>query len=201
MMGKRVTMRFRLRMTGPWTVAFALLLASIASHPDFTPAEEKSTIDLIVPSSPGGGRDLYSRLLARYMPKYLPGKPTILVKNMPGAAGNIALNYLYARAKQDGFTFGHGTTAMYRNPYLDVPSLKYKLDKFQYIGVLPENPYLLVVRANHPAKTFQDLFKLKKPVFFGIQAAGTGDTMELIGLVLKAMGANLKLVPGYRGST
>ena len=72
------------------------------------------TLDVFVPSSPGGSRDVYARIMARHMPKYLPGKPTMIVKNMPGAGGDIMLNYLYHRAKKDGSAIATATNAMYR---------------------------------------------------------------------------------------
>ncbi len=92
------------------------------------------TLDLFVPSSPGGSRDVYARIMARYMPKYLPGKPTIIVKNMPGAGGDIMLNYLYHRAKRDGSVFATATNAMYRAQRLGIGSARYDLRKFNFLA-------------------------------------------------------------------
>ena len=67
-----------------------------------------------MPSPSGGSRDVYTSVVARQIGKYLPGNPTVIVKNMPGAGGDIMLNFLYHRAKKDGSVFATGTNAMYR---------------------------------------------------------------------------------------
>src|SRR5688572_30261272 len=71
------------------------------------------TIRIVIGSSTGGGYDLWARVLARYYGKYIPGNPTILVQNMPGAASIVATNYLYNVAKPDGLTLGALLPAIY----------------------------------------------------------------------------------------
>ena len=68
------------------------------------PFYEGKTLRLIVGTSPGGGYDTYARAIARHMAKHIPGKPTIIVQNMPGAGSMIAANYLYNVAKPNGLT-------------------------------------------------------------------------------------------------
>ena len=65
------------------------------------------TIRVVVATTPGGGFDAYSRMLARHMGKYIPGHPTFVVENMPGAAFLIGTNFLYRQAKPDGLTLGN----------------------------------------------------------------------------------------------
>lgn len=74
------------------------------------------TIRLIVATTPGGGFDAYSRMLTRHMGKHIPGNPTFLVENMPGAAFMIGTNYLYKQAKPDGLTLGNwiGTLVLHQ---------------------------------------------------------------------------------------
>lgn len=164
------------------------------------PAANAESVDVFVPSAPGGSRDVYARFMARTMPKYLPGKPTLIVKNMPGAGGDIMLNYLYHRAKKDGSAIATATNAMYRAQRLDIGSARYDLRKFNFIGAMPESPYFIVIRGNHPIKSFKDLLESKKPVFYGSETeTGVGST-EMVGHALKTMGVNLKFVSGYRGS-
>lgn len=179
----------------------ALAVFSFAWHGEKALAAEGKTMELLVPSSPGGSRDVYARIVAQYMPRYLPGNPSIIVKNMPGAGGEIMLNYLYRRAKRDGSVFATGTNAMYRANRLGMSSTQYDLEKFNFIGAMPESPYLLVIRANHPVKTYKDLLETRKPVHFGMSAETGGGTVELVGHTLKnVLGANLNFVSGYRGS-
>ena len=85
----------------------------------------KKTMEIFVPSSPSGSRDVYARIMAKYMSKYLPDNPTIIVKNIPGAGGDIMLNYMYHRAKKDGYTFATATNAMYRAERLEIKSARY----------------------------------------------------------------------------
>jgi len=189
------------RKSRAWGVALLLFLISALALTDAAVGEERSTVDLLVPSSPGGSRDVYARLMARYMRKHLPGNPAIIVKNMPGAGGDIMLNYLYHRAKRDGYTFATGTNAMYRAQRLGLKSARYEIDKFTFLGALPESPYMLLIRNDSPVKSFSELDKAKKPVFYGTESLIGGGSTEMFGfLLIEKMGAKLKFVPGYRGS-
>ena len=76
-------------------------------RPPKNPFIRGKTIRLIVGLAPGGGYDLYSRVIARHMGKHIPGNPTIIVENMTGAGSVIAANYMYKAAKPDGLTIGH----------------------------------------------------------------------------------------------
>src|SRR5712691_981708 len=80
-----------------------LVIAVPAAAQDFYKGK---TINLIVGNAPGGGYDHYARLLARHMPRYIPGEPNVIVKNMPGAGGMVFSNYLYSQAPRDGLTIG-----------------------------------------------------------------------------------------------
>src|SRR4051812_44248081 len=82
---------------------FALAPAARAEPADFYQGRQ---IELIVGSAVGGGYDAYTRFLARHMGRFIPGNPTLVVKNMPGAGGRIAANYLAMRAPRDGSSFG-----------------------------------------------------------------------------------------------
>ncbi|NIO11012.1 MAG: hypothetical protein GTO40_24575 [Deltaproteobacteria bacterium] len=177
---------------------FVSTVSAIALVPP--PPASADSVDVFVPSAPGGSRDVYARFMARTLPKYLPGKPALIVKNMPGAGGDIMLNYLYHRAKKDGSAIATATNAMYRAQRLGIGSARYDLRNFNFIGAMPESPYFIVIRGDHPIKSFKDLLESKKPIFYGSESeTGVGST-EMIGHALKTMGVNLKFVPGYRGS-
>lgn len=183
--------------------AFTLILASALTGDVVGAASEErqERFEILVPSAPGGSRDIYARVMARRMGKYLSGNPSIIVKNMPGAGGDIMLNFLYHRAKRDGSVFATGTNAMYRAQRLGLESAQYDLSKFNFIGALPESPYLLVIRHDHPLKSFQELLTTKKPIFYGMERPFGGGSTELVGNALKdALGAQLSFVTGYAGS-
>ena len=162
---------------------------------------KKERFEILVPSSPAGSRDIYARVMARRMGRYLPDNPSIIVKNMPGAGGDIMLNYLFHRAKRDGSVFATGTNAMFRAQRLGLKSAQYDLKQFNFIGALPESPYLLVIRADHPIKSYQDLLTTKTPAFYGMERPFGGGSTELVGNALKdAFGAQMSFVTGYAGS-
>jgi tripartite-type tricarboxylate transporter receptor subunit TctC len=85
-----------------------IVLGARAEHAlSATSFYEGKTIRIIVGTSPGGGYDTYTRLIARHFSKYIPGKPSIIVDNMPGAGGLLSANHLFKVAKPDGLTIGH----------------------------------------------------------------------------------------------
>jgi tripartite-type tricarboxylate transporter receptor subunit TctC len=88
-------------------VAGVMIVAPVAAQ-DFYRGK---TINLIVGNAPGGGYDHYARLLARVMPRYIPGEPGMVVRNMPGAGGMVMSNHMYSQAPRDGLTFVHLTAS------------------------------------------------------------------------------------------
>src|SRR5258706_7247891 len=96
----------RLKVSGLWSiVAISVVIAApVAAQDSFNKGK---SIRLIFGASAGGGYDTYSRTIARYMGKYIPGNPVFVVENMPGAGFLISANYMYRVAKPDGLTVGH----------------------------------------------------------------------------------------------
>jgi len=180
-----------------------LLLTMVAARDIAAAAAPDSgeRFEIFVPSAPGGSRDIYARMMARHMPKFIPGSPAIIVKNMPGAGGDIMLNHLYHRVKQDGSVFATGTNAMFRAKRLGLESAQYDLRKFNFIGAMPESPYFVVIRADHPVKSYNDFLTAPKPVFYGMESPFGGGSTELVGHAMKeGLGAQISFVTGYRGS-
>ena len=87
-------------------LAFVFVLAFSAAAANAQDLYQNKTIRIVVGFSPGGGMDIYARAIARHLGKNIPGKPTVIVENMPGAGSLIAANYLYKQAKPDGLTVG-----------------------------------------------------------------------------------------------
>ena len=84
------------------TLSLGLFLSLVNTEVAFAQFYKGKTIQIIVSSSPGGGNDTYTRLLARHFSNHIPGKPKMVVENMPGGGGLVAANYLYEQAKRDG---------------------------------------------------------------------------------------------------
>src|ERR671918_990148 len=93
------------------------------------------TVRIIVGASAGGGYDTYSRTLARHMGKYIPGNPTFVVENMPGAGFLISANHMYNVAKPDGLTIGHFIGGLFLQQLFGKPGVEFHPPKFQIICV------------------------------------------------------------------
>ncbi len=161
-------------------------------------------LDLIVGSGPGGGYDTYARLLARHLPRYLPGNPAIVVQNMPGAGGLRAANYLYNVAPKDGTsigTFGHDLVLvglLGRNF-----SVQFDSRKFSWLGSassFADDAYLLIARPGAPVKNAEKARAPNSaPLLVGASAQGGGSS-DIAILMRDTLGFNLKLIPGYPDS-
>ena len=92
------------------------------------------TISLIVGNAPGGGYDHYARLLARHMPRYIPGEPNIVVKNMPGAGGMVMSNAMYSQVVRDGLSFGAGSVPSEAIRNTRVVTSTYDVARGQFTG-------------------------------------------------------------------
>ncbi|MCZ6625125.1 MAG: tripartite tricarboxylate transporter substrate-binding protein [Deltaproteobacteria bacterium] len=160
---------------------------------------EGKTIRFIVPYGPGGGFDVQARLMARYLPRYIAGKPTVIVQNMPGGGGSIGPNYVYNVSKPDGLTIGmvHGNQSI--GQMTKLPGRKFKMEKFSWIGGTDFGPIVLAVKKESPYRTIDDLRKAEKPLFFA--AASRANNQSDYPVVLREYGGlNFKVVLGYRGS-
>src|SRR5512139_2611355 len=104
-----------------------------------TPFYRGKTITMVVASTVGGGYDLWARLAARYMVKYIPGSPSIVVQNMPGAGNIIGANYVYGVAKPDGLTMGAVNPALYFDQLVGRSEVKFDWAKFNWIGSPEKN--------------------------------------------------------------
>ena len=157
------------------------------------------TVTIVVGYKPGGGYDATARLLAKELPKYLPGQPTIIVQNMPGANSIIAANHLYNVAKPDGMTLGTFNRNLPIAQLTGVKGVKFDVSKFAWIGSAASETTVLAVRSELPYRTFDDLRKAKEPVVIGTTGPGA-NTYDFPLLVKDLLGVKLKLVSGYSSS-
>src|ERR1043166_3291185 len=113
------------------SLAFCSLPQSALSQ---APYFQNKTIRIIRGGEPGGTGDLQARALIPFLKKYIPGDPTIIVENMPGAAGRKAVNHIYATAKPDGLAIGAVGAGLVAGPILGLPGSQYDIDKLIYLG-------------------------------------------------------------------
>lgn len=158
------------------------------------------TIRLIVSSPPGGGYDLYSRVLARHLTDHIPGNPRIIVQNMPGGGHLIATRYLYGAAKRDGLTIASLSRSIPNQEiFLGPKEAKYRSAKFNWLGNITDEVQVCVVRHDVPVKKFEDLKTVAKPVAMGGQSRGI-EPSDYARLIRDVFDAKLKIVDGYTGT-
>lgn len=190
-------------LLGPrtWLALAALAGAAVLATPaaGAAPFYEGKTITIIVGYKPGGGYDRVTRLLARHLPKHIPGKPTVIVQNMPGANSIIAANHLYNIAKPDGLTVGTFNRNLPIAQLTKVEGVRYDMTKFAWVGSAAKETTVLAIRSDLPYRTFEDLRKADRTLVMG--STGPGANTHDFPLVLKEfLGLNLKIVSGYPGS-
>ena len=156
------------------------------------------TLRVIVASSAGGGYDAYSRVLADHIVRFLPGSPSAVVQNMPGAGGLRAANFLYVRAPKDGTVFGHVQRTAPFHAIMGRPGAAFDPNKFNWIGSLNNEVTICVVRKGSKAKTFEDL----KTTVTHMGGSGIASDSETVPTFFNNMlGFKFKVISGYPGST
>jgi tripartite-type tricarboxylate transporter receptor subunit TctC len=154
------------------------------------------TIDLYTGYTVGGGYDLYTRLLARHIGKHLPGNPTVVPKNMEGAASLRLANWLYTAAPKDGTAFGTIGRGTALDPLLGQPGAQFDGTKFNFIGSMNDEVSICVAWHTVPIKTFNDVMQRE----FLVGGTGPGDdTIQFPRVLVGVLGAKLKIITGYPG--
>jgi tripartite-type tricarboxylate transporter receptor subunit TctC len=178
-----------------FAVLAAIPLAGFAQSPPYA----GKTVTIIVGYKAGGGYDATARLLARHLPKHIPGKPTIIVQNMPGANSMIAANHVYNVAKPDGLTIGTFNRNLPVAQLTKVDGVKYDMTKFAWIGSAASECTILALRSDLPYKSVEELKKAKQPLVIGATGPGA-NTYDFPLLLKEFLGLNLKIVTGYQSS-
>jgi tripartite-type tricarboxylate transporter receptor subunit TctC len=164
------------------------------------PYYKGKTIKIIVGFTPGGFYDRWARLFARYLPKYLPGNPEMIVQNMPGAGGMISANHMYTVAHPDGLTLGMISYGAYLDQLVGRKEVQYDVRKFLWIGSPEKSEVLLYMRADTPYKSIEDIRNAKEPPKCG--STGTAGTDYILARLLEdTLGLKINTVLGYPGGS
>ncbi len=175
-------------------VALLLALPAVAQAPF-----SGKTVTILVGYSPGGGYDRVARIVARHLPRYLPGNPTVVVQNMPGANSIVAANHLYNVARPDGLTLGLFNRNLVLGQLVGVEGLRVDMRRWQWIGSPAEETDVFAIRADLPYRQILDLRRADPAVAIG--ATGPGANTYDFPLVLKAfLKLNLRIISGYPSS-
>lgn len=190
-MGKRA-----LRRIQPFLLFFFALVSPALAQSNFF---ENKTIKLVLGFSPGGISDLWGRALARAMSQTLPGRPNIILQNMPGAGSMTAANYIYSVAKPDGLTIGFVTPGLYFNQLTEMREVQFDWAKFTWIGSPERTVRIVYGRADTPYKTLEDIRNAAEAPRCGATALGTvGHYFPR--LIEAVAGVKFSIVTGYPGA-
>lgn len=177
-----------------------MLLGSAKVGAEQEPLYQGKTIKIIVGFTSGGFYDRWSRLLARFVPKYLPGNPEMVVQNMPGAGGLIAANHIYSVAKPDGQTVAMLSYGLYLDQLVGRKEVQYDVRKFHWIGSPEKSEVLMYMRSDTPYKTIEDIRKASTPPKCG--STGTAGTDFILARLLEeTLDAKIETVLGYPGGS
>jgi tripartite-type tricarboxylate transporter receptor subunit TctC len=158
------------------------------------------TVRIIVGFTPGGGYDTYARLIGRHLGKHVPGNPTVVVENMPGAGSLISANYVYKIAKPDGLTMAHFIGGLFLQQLLGKPGVEFDSPKFEYVGVPVQDEFAIGISRETGITNIEQWFASKTPVKFGGTATGSG-TDDIPNVLKTALGLPVQVVTGYKGSS
>ncbi len=172
--------------------AVCALSAAAATAQDYA----GKTVTMYTHSDPGGGFDAYTRLVAKHLGKHLPGKPTVIVQNMPGAGGLRVLNYI-ASGPQDGTAILLITPGVVMHEVRGEPGLKTSLRKFNWIGNVTKQNGVYVTWPSSKVKTIDDA----KQTVAHVGATGVGSVNAQIPWAMNALlGTKFKVIPTYKSA-
>src|SRR5215212_2449376 len=182
-------------------IAFLMLAASVLGRSTGHAQEfyKGKTIRIVVATTPGGGFDAYSRMIARHMSKHVPGNPTFVIENMPGAAFLIGTNYLYRQAKPDGLTMGNWIGNLVVHQLIGKPGVEFDARRFEYIGAPVKNHDTCVMSKASGIDSAQKWLSSPTPVKMGATPPGSSP-YDNVAILKEAIGVPVQIVSGYKGT-
>ena len=172
------------------------LSANAAEPPSFYAGK---TITIVVGLPPGGGADAYARLVQRHYPRHIPGRPTIVVQNLPGAGSLRAVTYLTASMPADGTALGTFSSALLNEALITPNRVNVDFRSYGWIGNVSEDVRVCYVWGGSGVKTWRDMLARDKELFMGATAPGTAGNADTA-MLQNLFGVKLKQVQGYSGS-
>jgi tripartite-type tricarboxylate transporter receptor subunit TctC len=155
------------------------------------------TLSMVIGYPPAGGNDLYARAVARYIGKHIPGKPSVVPRNMPGGGSLVAANHIFNAAPKDGTTLGLIVPTAPLEERLGASNVRFKAAQFNFIGRLAPTPSVTFTAAASPVKTIKHAMGREAT----LGATGRSSTVAIYPSLLNhVVGTKFKLVMGYKGS-
>ena len=183
-----------------WRAAVLPLIIACAFVPSAASAQkffENKTINLYIGFAPGGSYDYYGRLIARFIGRHIPGNPSVVAQNMPGAGSFRAANFIYSVAPKDGTAMGIVTQTLALEEALQTTGVQYKSAEFTWVGRATAILEVHLTWKGSKAKTIADAMQYEIP----LAGTGSGSPSEGYPKLLNALaGTKFKIVSGYPGS-
>jgi tripartite-type tricarboxylate transporter receptor subunit TctC len=178
-------------------IVAGILLASVPTRAEpIADFYRGKTLRMLIGYGPGGGYDIYGRLVAEFLPRHLPGNPTIITQNMPGAGSFVAAKYMYEVAPKDGTVLGSLAQTLALDSMTNT-NAKVDVGKMPYIGRMVTNIDVGAALPRTGIESFEDV-RAKQ---YNVGASGGGSTTVLFPTALKTYaGAKFKLIRGYSGT-
>lgn len=178
-----------------FSMAVFLCAGAVAPSVEAADLYEGKRVALVIGFKPGGTADADGRLIAKHLPNHIPGKPTFVVRNMPGAGGIKATNLAYNVAKPDGLSIYQLASGHYLQQLAGSKVVQFDISKMPILGAWTRSQYALVVRADK-FKSIEDMRKSTTPVRMATSGIGTGTYLFTI-VWQKALGLRFHLITGY----
>lgn len=157
------------------------------------------TVNIVVSYAPGGGYDNYSRLLARHLGRHIPGQPTVVVQNMPGAAGIAASNHVYAVGAKDGTVIAAVDQNIPLLQLLGGKGVQYDMTRVHWLGNIASSNGIAMTWHATPYKTIDDV---RKAAEITMGATGSSDDAWVYAKTMNALlGTKFKMIRGYAGTS
>ena len=184
-----------------WSITLIALLALLSVGQNVLAQEsffKGKSIRIVAASTAGGGFDAYTRMLARYLGKYIPGNPSIIVENMPGAGHLIGANHMYKVAKPDGLAIGHFQGGLFLHQLFGRPGIEFDARKFEFIGApVTDNRACAFTKASG-ITSLENWQASKSPVKLGGIGGGAPD--DIARMLAATTSLPVQLVAGYKGT-
>lgn len=182
-------------------VAAALAVAGVSSEGLAQTSVEQfykgKSIDLIIGYPPAGSNDTYARALARHLGRHIPGRPSVVPKNMPGAGSFLAVNHVYSAAPKDGTVLAIGAPTTALDERLGTANVRFKTAELGWVGRVDSLINIVFMWHTSKVKTFADAQKYEST----LSGTGAGSTVSIYPTVMNnVFGTKFKLIMGYKGS-
>jgi tripartite-type tricarboxylate transporter receptor subunit TctC len=185
--------------SGAIAAASVLRVSSAGAQEEFY---KNRSVRLLVGTTPGAGYDLIARLLAPALSRLIPGNPSVVVENMPGAGSLVMMNYLYNRAPRDGTVMGLPLNGVLLEPTIKLMSraggaANFDIQKMPWVGSSTEDAQALWFRTDSPIKSVADLKSTKS---IAAASAPGADNFTVAVLTNNLLGTKMEIVRGYQGT-